>query len=166
MVEALSSFKDFIYIANGTNLATAIEGAQKLKEVAYINASYCFAGELQHGPIAMIDENIAILSILIPNHITYDKMLVSCAEVKARNSTLIGLSSSNDVELNELCDYLIKIPEVSEILSPLIVCVPLQLLAYYIADFLGKDIDQPRNLEKSVSTEKMIETPKIIEEFE
>ena len=158
----LSTFRDFIYIANGTNFASATEGAQKLKEVSYINASSCFAGELKHGPIAMIDENIAILSILIPNQMTYDKMLISCAEVKARNSTLIALTSSNDVQLNELCDFLIKIPEISEILSPLLVCVPLQLLAYYIADFLGKDIDQPRNLEKSVSGEIDIKTPSIL----
>lgn len=165
MSNPLSTFKDFIYVANGTNFATVTEGSQKIKEISYINASSCFAGELKHGPIAMIDRNIAILTILIPNQITYVKMLQNCAEIKARNATLIALTSSNDVQLNEFCDFIIRIPEISEQLSPLITIIPLQLLAYYIADFLGKEIDQPRSLEKSVTAENDIKTPPFFEEF-
>ncbi|MBD5405715.1 glutamine--fructose-6-phosphate transaminase (isomerizing) [bacterium] len=153
MAKSLSNYKDFIYIARGTNLATAQEGALKLKEISYINATAYPAGELKHGPIAMLDENMPVLAILIPNHITFDKMISNCEEAKARNAKLIALTSSNDERLDKLFDYIIRVPEVSEILSPLITCVPLQLLAYYIANYLGKDVDQPRNLAKSVTVE-------------
>ncbi len=148
-----SSTKDFIYIARGINLATALEGALKLKEISYINATGYAAGELKHGPIAMLDETMPVLSILIPGHITYEKILSNSEEAKARNARLIALTSSNDEELKNLFEFIIKIPEVSEILSPVIANVPLQLLAYYIAEFLGKDVDQPRNLAKSVTVE-------------
>ncbi len=148
-----SSFKNFIYIARGINLATAYEGALKLKEISYINATGYAAGELKHGPIAMLDETMPVLSILIPGSITYEKILSNSEEAKARNAKLIALTSSDDKNLNNLFDIVIKIPKVSEILSPSIACVPLQLLAYYIAEFLGKDVDQPRNLAKSVTVE-------------
>lgn len=153
MAKSLSHYKDFIYIARGTNLATAQEGALKLKEISYINATAYPAGELKHGPIAMLDENMPVLAILIPNHITFDKMISNCEEAKARNAKLIALTSSSDVRLEKLFDYIINIPEISEFLSPLVTCVPLQLLAYYIANYLGKDVDQPRNLAKSVTVE-------------
>ena len=148
-----SSFKNFIYIARGINLATAFEGALKLKEISYINATGYAAGELKHGPIAMLDETMPVLSILIPGNITYEKILSNSEEAKARNAKLIALTSSDDENLNTLFDIVLKIPPVSEILSPAICCVPLQLLAYYIAEFLGKDVDQPRNLAKSVTVE-------------
>lgn len=145
--------KDFIYIARGINLATALEGALKLKEISYINATGYAAGELKHGPIAMLDETMPVLSILIPGHITYEKVLSNSEEAKARNARLIALTSSTDEELKSLFEFIITIPEVSEILSPVIANIPLQLLAYYIAEFLGKDVDQPRNLAKSVTVE-------------
>lgn len=148
-----SAFKNFIYIARGINLATAFEGALKLKEISYINATGYAAGELKHGPIAMLDETMPVLSILIPGGITYEKILSNSEEAKARNAKLIALTSSDDSNLSSLFDVVIKIPHVSEILSPAITCVPLQLLAYYIAEFLGKDVDQPRNLAKSVTVE-------------
>ncbi len=148
-----SSFKNFIYIARGINLATAYEGALKLKEISYINATGYPAGELKHGPIAMLDETMPVLSILIPGGITYDKILSNSEEAKARNAKLIALTSSDDENLKALFDVVLKIPHVCEILSPAICCVPLQLLAYYIAEFLGKDVDQPRNLAKSVTVE-------------
>ncbi len=148
-----SSYKNFIYIARGVNLATALEGALKLKEISYINATGYAAGELKHGPIAMLDETMPVLSILIPGGITYEKVLSNSEEAKARNAKLIALTSSKDESLNNLFDIVIRIPEVLEILSPAITCVPLQLLAYYIAEFLGKDVDQPRNLAKSVTVE-------------
>ena len=148
-----SSYKNFIYIARGVNLATALEGALKLKEISYINATGYAAGELKHGPIAMLDETMPVLSILIPGKITYEKILSNSEEAKARNAKLIALTSANDKNIENLFDIVIKIPQVMEILSPTITCVPLQLLAYYIAEFLGKDVDQPRNLAKSVTVE-------------
>ena len=148
-----SSFKNFIYIARGVNLATAYEGALKLKEISYINATGYAAGELKHGPIAMLDETMPVLSILMPGGITYEKVLSNSEEAKARNAKLIALTSSKDEKLDNLFDVVIRVPSVSEILSPVIACVPCQLLAYYIAEFLGKDVDQPRNLAKSVTVE-------------
>ncbi len=148
-----SSYKNFIYIARGVNLATAYEGALKLKEISYINATGYAAGELKHGPIAMLDETMPVLSILMPGGITYEKVLSNSEEAKARNAKLIALTSSNDKNIDLLFDFVLRIPPVSEILSPAITCVPLQLLAYYIAEFLGKDVDQPRNLAKSVTVE-------------
>lgn len=148
-----SSYKNFIYIARGVNLPTALEGALKLKEISYINATGYAAGELKHGPIAMLDETMPVLSIMMPGGITYEKVLSNSEEAKARNAKLIALTSSSDKELNSLFDVVLKVPNVSEILSPALTCVPLQLLAYYIAEFLGKDVDQPRNLAKSVTVE-------------
>ena len=148
-----SAYKNFIYIARGVNLATALEGALKLKEISYINATGYAAGELKHGPIAMLDETMPVLSIMIPGGITYEKVLSNSEEAKARNAKLIALTSSDDEKLESLFDVVLRIPHVSEILSPAIACVPLQLLAYYIAEFLGKDVDQPRNLAKSVTVE-------------
>ncbi len=148
-----SSYKNFIYISRGVNLASAYEGALKLKEISYINATGYAAGELKHGPIAMLDETMPVLSILIPGGITYEKVLSNSEEAKARNAKLIALTSSTDKSLDNLFDVVIRIPAVSEILSPVLTCIPLQLLAYYIAEFLGKDVDQPRNLAKSVTVE-------------
>ena len=134
-------------------MATAYEGALKLKEISYINATGYAAGELKHGPIAMLDETMPVLSILMPGGITYEKVLSNSEEAKARNAKLIALTSSKDEKLDNLFDVVIRVPVVSEILSPVIACVPCQLLAYYIAEFLGKDVDQPRNLAKSVTVE-------------
>lgn len=148
-----SSYKNFIFISRGVNLATALEGALKLKEISYINATGYAAGELKHGPIAMLDETMPVLSILISGGITYEKVLSNSEEAKARNAKLIALTSSDDKDLNKIFDIILKIPKINEILSPILACVPLQLLAYYIAEFLGKDVDQPRNLAKSVTVE-------------
>lgn len=150
--KAFANHKDFIYIARGINFPTALEGALKLKEISYINATGYPAGELKHGPIAMLDETMPVLSILMLGKV-YEKILSNAEEAKARNAKLIALTNSNDEKLNELFDFIIKVPEVSEILSPVIAMIPLQLLAYYIAEFLGKDVDQPRNLAKSVTVE-------------
>ena len=147
-----SSFKNFIYIARGINLATAFEGALKLKEISYINATGYAAGELKHGPIAMLDETMPVLSILMKGKV-YEKILSNAEESKARNAKLITLTNSNDSKIDDLFDHIIRIPNVMEILSPIISVIPLQLLAYYIAEYLGKDVDQPRNLAKSVTVE-------------
>ncbi len=150
--KAFSNSKDFIFIARGINFPTALEGALKLKEISYINATGYTAGELKHGPIAMLDETMPVLSILMSGKV-YDKILSNSEEAKARNARMIALTDSKDEKLNELFDYIIRIPEISEILSPALAIVPLQLIAYYIAEFLGKDVDQPRNLAKSVTVE-------------
>lgn len=147
-----ANHKDFIYIARGINFPTALEGALKLKEISYINATGYPAGELKHGPIAMLDETMPVLAILMHGKV-YEKILSNAEEAKARNAKLIALTNSIDEKLDELFDFIIRVPEVSEILSPVISMIPLQLLAYYIAEFLGKDVDQPRNLAKSVTVE-------------
>ncbi len=144
--------KDFIFIARGINYPVALEGALKLKEISYINATGYSAGELKHGPIAMLDETMPVLAILMPGKV-YEKVLSNSEESKARNARLIALTSSNDEHLTSIFECILKVPAVDEVLSPIITTVPLQLLAYYIAEFLGKDVDQPRNLAKSVTVE-------------
>lgn len=144
--------RDFIYIARGINYPTALEGALKLKEISYINATGYPAGELKHGPIAMLDETMPVLSILMQGSV-YEKLLSNSEEAKARNARMVALTNSSDPKLDDLFDSIIKVPEVHEFLSPIIATIPLQLIAYYIAEFLGKDVDQPRNLAKSVTVE-------------
>lgn len=150
--KTFSSFRNFIYIARGINFAAALEGALKLKEISYINATGYPAGELKHGPIAMLDETMPVLSILMPG-VVYDKVLSNAEEAKARNARLIALTSCDDPQLENLFEYVLKVPTVDEYLSPILTSVPMQLLAYYIAEYLGKDVDQPRNLAKSVTVE-------------
>jgi glucosamine--fructose-6-phosphate aminotransferase (isomerizing) len=147
-----SNSKDFIFIARGINFPTAMEGALKLKEISYINATGYTAGELKHGPIAMLDESMPVLSILMSGKV-YEKILSNSEEAKARNARMIALTDSVDEKLEELFESIIRIPQIDELLSPALAVVPLQLLAYYIAEFLGKDVDQPRNLAKSVTVE-------------
>lgn len=144
--------RDFIYIARGINYPTALEGALKLKEISYINATGYPAGELKHGPIAMLDETMPVLSILMKGTV-YEKLLSNSEEAKARNARMIALTNSSDAKLDDLFDYIINVPDVIELLSPIVAMIPLQLIAYYIAEFLGKDVDQPRNLAKSVTVE-------------
>ena len=147
-----ANFKNFVFVARGLNYATALEGALKLKEISYINATGYPAGELKHGPIAMLDESMPVLSIMMKGMV-YDKILSNSEEAKARDARMIALTNSNDEKLNDLFEDIIRIPDVDEYLSPIIAIIPLQLLAYYIAEFLGKDVDQPRNLAKSVTVE-------------
>lgn len=144
--------RNFIYIARGINFPVALEGALKLKEISYINATGYPAGELKHGPIAMLDETIPVLSILVPGKV-YEKVLSNSEESKARKANMIAVTSENNEHLDSVFDFIIKIPHTDEIFSPILTTIPLQLLAYYIAEFLGKDIDQPRNLAKSVTVE-------------
>ena len=147
-----SSSKNFIFIARGITYATALEGALKLKEISYINATGYPAGELKHGPIAMLDETLPVLSIMMSGKV-YEKILSNAQESKARNARMIALTDSTDEKLDELFDYVLNVPHVNELVSPIMAIVPLQLLAYHIAEFLGKDVDQPRNLAKSVTVE-------------
>lgn len=144
--------KNFVYIARGINYATALEGALKLKEISYINATGYPAGELKHGPIAMLDETLPVLSIMMKGKV-FEKILSNSEEAKARNARMIALTNSTDEKLDELFDDILRVPDTDEYLSPILAIIPLQLLAYYIAEFLGKDVDQPRNLAKSVTVE-------------
>ena len=147
-----SSSKNFIFIARGINYATALEGALKLKEISYINATGYPAGELKHGPIAMLDETLPVLSIMMSGKV-YEKILSNAQESKARNASMIALTDSTDEKLDDLFDYVLNVPHVHEMVSPIMAIVPLQLLAYYIAEFLGKAVDQPSNFAKSVTVE-------------
>lgn len=151
--EKYNKYKNFIYLARGINIATAQEGALKLKEISYINANSYVAGELKHGPIALLDSNMPILAILSQNSKTYEKMLSNCEEAKARQAHLIALTNSSIENKNGLFDDIIVAPELSELLSPLLFALPIQLFAYYFADSLNLDVDQPRNLAKSVTVE-------------
>jgi len=144
--------KNFIFVARGINYPVALEGALKLKEISYINATGYPAGELKHGPIAMLDETMPVVSILTPGKV-YEKVLSNSEESKAREARMIAITSVNDSKLDSIFEYIIKIPQTDELFSPILTTIPLQLLAYYIAEFLGKDVDQPRNLAKSVTVE-------------
>ncbi|MDO8535620.1 MAG: glutamine--fructose-6-phosphate transaminase (isomerizing) [Candidatus Omnitrophota bacterium] len=143
----------FLYLARNINYPNALEGALKLKEIAYISAEGYPAGEMKHGPIALIDENPWVVCIAVKSK-TYDKMISNIQEIKARNGIVIAISTEGDKEiLHHNINYLIEIPKVDELFSPLLVAIPLQLLAYYVARAFGYDIDQPRNLAKSVTVE-------------
>lgn len=150
--ERYAEVKNFIFMARGINCASAQEGALKLKEISYINANAYEAGELKHGPIALLDEDVPVVAVLVPGA-TFDKMLSNCEEAKARKARLIAVTSSSDLKAGNLFGEVLQVPQTSEIFSPLLVNIPMQLLAYYIADTLGREIDQPRNLAKSVTVE-------------
>ena len=144
--------KDVIFIGRGINFPIALEGALKLKEISYIHAEGYPAGELKHGPIALLDAKVPVIAIAVPGRV-YEKVLSNAQEAKARNAHLIGVTSVNCQEASETFDDLLAIPTVEELLSPILTVIPLQLLAYYIAARRGLDVDQPRNLAKSVTVE-------------
>lgn len=144
--------REFLFIGRGVNYPTALEGALKLKEISYIHATGYAAGELKHGPIALIDENLPVVCIA-PRSSTYDKMMSNIQEVRARKGQTIIIASEGDTDIEGYADDIIRVPVVSEELSPILTVIPLQLLAYYIAVELECDVDQPRNLAKSVTVE-------------
>jgi len=143
---------NFLFLGRGINYPIAVEGALKLKEISYIHAEGYAAGEMKHGPIALIDESLVTVAIATQDML-YDKMVSNIKEVKARNGLVVALVNESDNSLDFDADYLIKVPEVSSYLAPIINVIPLQLLSYYIALSRGCDIDQPRNLAKSVTVE-------------
>ncbi len=148
-------FKDahnFLYLGRGYNFPVALEGALKLKEISYIHAEGYPAAEMKHGPIALIDENMPVVAIATRKG-SYQKVVSNIQEVKARNGKIIGIVTEGDVSVKEMADYVIEIPETEEFLDPLITVIPLQLLAYHIAVLRGCNVDQPRNLAKSVTVE-------------
>ncbi len=143
---------DFLYLGRGINYPIALEGALKLKEISYIHAEGYPAGEMKHGPIALIDENIPVV-VLITKNETYDKIMNNIEEVKARSGKVIAIAEKPDTDLEEKVDAVIEIPSTNKFLMPIVSAIPMQLIAYHIAVLRGTDVDQPRNLAKSVTVE-------------
>jgi glucosamine--fructose-6-phosphate aminotransferase (isomerizing) len=141
-----------IYLGRGVNFPVALEGALKLKEISYIHAEGYPAAEMKHGPIALIDEAMPVI-VLATEQETYEKVVSNIQEVKARKGKIIAIVSQGDTLVKEMADYAIEIPRTEELLTPLVSCIPLQLLAYHVALLRGCDVDKPRNLAKSVSVE-------------
>ncbi len=144
--------KNFLYLGRGIQFPVALEGALKLKEISYIHAEGYPAAEMKHGPIALIDENMPVVFIA-PNDEVYSKVLSNIQEVKARNGKIIAIATEGDEEIQKFADHVIYIPHVRKMFSPLLTVIPLQILAYQIAVMRGEDVDQPRNLAKSVTVE-------------
>ena len=148
-------FKDstnFLYLGRGYNFPVALEGALKLKEISYIHAEGYPAAEMKHGPIALIDTEMPVVFIAT-NDSSYDKVISNIQEVKARKGRVIAVVSEGDSRIKTMADYIIEVPQAHEALMPLISVIPLQLLSYHIAVMRGCDVDQPRNLAKSVTVE-------------
>lgn len=143
---------NFLYLGRGYNYPSALEGALKLKEISYIHAEGYPAAEMKHGPIALIDENMPIV-IIAPKRGHYDKIVSNVQEIKARKGQVIAVVNKGDEQVANVADHVIEIPDTSECFSPIVAAVPLQLLSYYIAVYRGANVDQPRNLAKSVTVE-------------
>jgi glucosamine--fructose-6-phosphate aminotransferase (isomerizing) len=142
----------FLYLGRGINYPVALEGALKLKEISYIHAEGYPAGEMKHGPIALIDEAMPVVAIAVRDHV-YEKMISQIEQVKARGGIVIALATEGDDDIAAKADHILSVPAITPLLSPVINVVPLQLLAYYLAVRRGCDVDQPRNLAKSVTVE-------------
>ena len=148
-----SKYNNFLYLGRGINFPVALEGALKLKEISYIHAEGYPGGEMKHGPLALIDENMPVV-VLLPKDNLYEKMLGNLHETKSRKGvTIVFTNESNNDNLENLGDFIFKVPDTDKFLQPIVYAVPLQLLSYHIADYKGCDIDQPRNLAKSVTVE-------------
>ncbi len=153
--EIAAKFKDAtncLYLGRGYNFPVALEGALKLKEISYIHAEGYPAAEMKHGPIALIDEQMPVV-VIAPKQGHYDKVVSNIQEIKSRSGKIIAVVTKGDVQVRDLADYVIEVPETSDALSPLLTTIPLQLLSYHIAVMRGCNVDQPRNLAKSVTVE-------------
>jgi glucosamine--fructose-6-phosphate aminotransferase (isomerizing) len=144
--------KNFLYLGRGFNFPVALEGALKLKEISYIHAEGYPAAEMKHGPIALIDSQMPVV-VIATRKGHYDKVVSNIEEIKSREGKIIGIVTEGDVEVRKRADYVIEVPETLESLTPLLTTIPLQLLSYHIAVMLDKNVDQPRNLAKSVTVE-------------
>ena len=141
-----------LYLGRGYNFPVALEGALKLKEISYIHAEGYPAAEMKHGPIALIDASMPVI-VIAPNKGHYDKVVSNIQEIKSRSGKIIAVVTKGDTQVRELADHVIEIPETIEALTPLLTTIPLQLLSYHIAVMRGCNVDQPRNLAKSVTVE-------------
>ena len=152
IAEIYKDTKNFLYLGRGYNFPVALEGALKLKEISYIHAEGYPAAEMKHGPIALIDENMPIV-VIATNKGHYEKVVSNIQEIKARKGKIIGIVTKGDTSVRRLADHIIEVPETIESLTPLLTTIPLQLLSYHIAVLLDRNVDQPRNLAKSVTVE-------------
>ncbi len=152
IAKKLKNSKGFLYLGRGVNFPVALEGALKLKEISYIHAEGYPSGEMKHGPIALIDKDMPVV-FLATKSSTYEKIMSNIQEIKARKGKVIVLANKTDKRINKFADYVIRVPETKECLSPILNVIPLQLLAYYAADLKGLDADKPRHLAKSVTVE-------------
>ena len=152
MARANSHFGCFLFLGRNINFPSALEGALKLKEISYIPAEGYAAGEMKHGPIALIDEYRAVICITPASDI-YEKMISNIQEIRARKGKIIAIATQGDATIKQHASYVIYIPSANKLLTPLLTVIPLQLIAYYIAVARGCDVDQPRNLAKSVTVE-------------
>ena len=152
IAEQYKNAKDFLYLGRGTNFPIALEGALKLKEISYIHAEGYAAGEMKHGPIALIDDGIPVV-VIAPKGKGYDKVLANLAEVRARDGSVIAVATVGDKTIAEHCHNVLWVPDAPAMLQPLLTVMPLQMLAYEVALARGNDVDQPRNLAKSVTVE-------------
>lgn len=152
IAEKIKDAPNALYLGRGYNFPVALEGALKLKEISYIHAEGYPAAEMKHGPIALIDENLPVV-ILATNESAYEKIVSNVQEVKARKGIVIAVVNEGDTQIKEMADYVIEVPKTEEVLSPLVTMIPLQLLSYHIAVLRGANVDQPRNLAKSVTVE-------------
>jgi glucosamine--fructose-6-phosphate aminotransferase (isomerizing) len=150
--ENLKKYKGFLYMARGINFPIALEGALKLKELAYMHAEGYAAGEMKHGPLALIDDRMAVIMIA-PNDSLYEKTMSNLEEAKARGGQIISIGSESNQRLKQISINFLSIPNVKWYINPILSVVPLQLLAFHVADVMGYDVDQPRNLAKSVTVE-------------
>ncbi len=152
LARALYQYSNFLYVGRGINYPIALEGALKLKEISYIHAEGYPAGEMKHGPIALLDQHMPVLAIALKDSL-YDKMISQIEQAKARGAIVIALATVGDTTIAEKADHVIYIPEAPDFLTPILAVIPLQLLAYHVATLRGADVDQPRNLAKSVTVE-------------
>ncbi len=148
----LKDSKSFIFLGRGYGFPLALEGALKLKEISYIHAEGLASGEMKHGPIALVDKDMPVLFIVNKGH-HYEKIISNMMEVKARKGIVIAIATKGDDNVKKIADYVIEIPETSDALVSFVASAPLQLLAYHMANILGRDVDKPRNLAKSVTVE-------------
>jgi glucosamine--fructose-6-phosphate aminotransferase (isomerizing) len=148
----LRKAQSVLFIGRYVNFPTALEGALKLKEISYIHAEGYPAGEMKHGPIALLDSSVPVVGIATEDRVR-EKMLSNLMESKAREAPVVAVANRGDEEVQSIADYVFWVPKVDELLSPIVDVIPLQLLAYHIADIEGKDVDQPRNLAKTVTVE-------------
>jgi glucosamine--fructose-6-phosphate aminotransferase (isomerizing) len=152
IAEVFKDANNCLYLGRGYNFPVALEGALKLKEISYIHAEGYPAAEMKHGPIALIDENMPVVFIA-PHDRTYDKIISNIEEVKARKGKIIALASDDDENINSYADYVLRVPKTLGLFAPILNVIPLQFLSYYVAAARGCDVDQPRNLAKSVTVE-------------
>jgi glucosamine--fructose-6-phosphate aminotransferase (isomerizing) len=152
LAERFQAARDVLFIGRHTGYPAALEGALKLKEISYIHAEGYPAGELKHGPIALVEEGVPVVAVATRCHV-YPKILSNIQEVRARGADVVAVATEGDTEIAGFAQHVLEVPVTPELLSPVVVSVPLQLFAYHVAKLRGCDVDQPRNLAKSVTVE-------------